>query len=510
MALEYYNIRGLDTYDNVMAPNLDGQIIHGVNIVNFPNGAISKRPGYNTFLGTPDNAQVNALMYYPQQTGTQLFLYRASGSQLYYSLQGTGAWTVAQGNGTAGTAGGTIGNGQRMQGAILNNTFITGDGTTATRHTANGTAFTDTVLAPIGQYFMQYHNRIYTTNGINGTITYSSYGSADNWNIAIPADSSSFVVPDAGAAGPMMNSGDRLIITKIKGKMFNWDGNQLIDMATYYGPTMTFSPANIDGYYFYLNQVGQFGFDGANKQMLTNSVQRLFYNRSGNGMAASMLGTFGVGEAHIWDYFATLGTITDDFTGRTVNNAVLKYDYQKDTHLLWQLNDNPTSMLSYVDLNNQRQLIFGNASGQCFQLSPTATSDNGTPIASEAVFVFTYASQATSFSPTSAQSLSGASYEKKWNWGRFFFNPGDEVNIQFAFSNTLTYQHLKWSETINTNQRTGDFWQVSDGVVEIRFPDDLNNPRRSRFMFLRIYDNADNSKWTYLGSQIDAEIQVIK
>ena len=68
----------------------DGQMIHGVNLTTFPLGAISKRPGYTSFLGTFDGSQVNSLLYYPQQSGTQMFLYRASGSQLSYSLQGTG------------------------------------------------------------------------------------------------------------------------------------------------------------------------------------------------------------------------------------------------------------------------------------------------------------------------------------------------------------------------------------------------------------------------------------
>lgn len=493
-----------------MSPAMDGQLIHAVNCVNFPNGAIQKRPGYNAFLGTPDNSQINALMYYPQQSGTQLFLYRTSGSNFYYSFQGTGAWTKVAGS-AGGDNGGTITPNNRMQGAILNNTFITGDGVLPTMHTSNGTIFTNTPNAPVGQYYMQYHNRIYTTNGTNSTLTYSSYGSADNWLTAVPADSSSFQIPDAGAAAPMMNAGDRLVVTKTKGRMYNWDTNSLIDMATNYGPTMYFSPANIDGYYFYIHNVGNFGFDGANKQLLSNSIQRLFYNRQGNGMAGTMLGTTGVGEAHIWDYFATLGTIQDDFTGRQVKNAVLKYDYQKDTHLLWQLNDFPTAMLSYIDTNNQKQFIFGNASGQVFQLSPQATSDNGVSISSEAVFCYTYASQSTAFSPTSAQTQSGVSPQKKWNWWRGVFNPGCEINIQYAFSDTFTYQHLKWSEAINTkNAGIFDYYQISDGKVELRFPNTQNNPPRSTFLFIRIYEDSSTAAWTYFGSQVDAEIQPIK
>ena len=86
-----YNIKGLNTYTNPFLKEA-GELIHAVNLVSEPYGAKSKRMGYSTFLGTPDNAEVKSLFsnYY----GTTLYLYRASGSALYSSYQGTGAWTL--------------------------------------------------------------------------------------------------------------------------------------------------------------------------------------------------------------------------------------------------------------------------------------------------------------------------------------------------------------------------------------------------------------------------------
>ena len=499
--LEYFSIKGLNTYLNPVSQDMDGQLIHAVNTVSFPYGAKSKRPGYNSFLGTADGTQVNSLFAFPMQDGTTLWLYRASGSHLYYSQQGTGAWTVA--------SNGTINNGAHFGYAVLNNVLIGGDGQGSTRHTTDGTTFTNTSNAPIANFFAQYQDTIYAA-GTASVLFNSTAGDATNWSIGGTSTATSFTVPDEGKLSQIFVTADKLIATKNRGKMFQWDGNALVDLSTRYGPSSPWAVSDIEDYRFYINQFGHFGFDRANNiQLLSNPVQRYFYNRQNLGFPGSAFPT-APGQCHIYDYFVAMGSVQDDFTGRPINNAILNYNYQRNEYLMWKFNDFPTAMTSYFDNNNVRQFVFGDSAGQCFKLDPTATSDNGNAIETELVFLFSYAAAAQQFSQTSASSVSGLTYEKKWNWIRLFFNPGDEVNIQYAFSNTLTYQHLKWSEAINSNDRTGDFYQVSDGAVEIRFPRDENNMPRSRFLFLRIYDNSNTSQWTYYGCSIDAEVQYIQ
>lgn len=513
MALEYFNLgNGINTYSSPMQGQ-DGQMIHGVNVTSFPLGGLSKRPGYTSFLGNL-GTQVSSLLYYPNQNnGTALTLLAAAGSLLYYSQQGTSAWAIAQGS-TGGDSGGTITNGNHVQGCIVNNVLLIGDGVGSTRHTNNGTVFTNTNLAPVGQFYCQYQGRAYTTNGTNSVLSFSDANDITNWNTGGTSDSSSLTVPDEGAAGPMFVAGDRLVVTKTKGKMFNWDASSLVDMTTKYGPTMPWSIGSIDDFYLLPNQYGLFSYDGANKQLISNPVQRQFYNRQNTGMSGSQIGltSTACGQAHVWNYFLTQGTITDDFTGRRIPNSILKYDYQKNTYLNWQFYDNPTSMLSYTDATNQKQFIFGGTAGQVFQLSSSATSDNGHPIQTDMVFLFSYAAQQETFSQTSAATISGMTYEKEWKWLRVYFNPGCEVNIQYAFANSFTYERLKWSETINTANLpvTNGAAQFQDGILEIRFPMDTNNPPRSRLLFLRIYDNSDNSQWTLYGVSIDANIVLIK
>lgn len=510
MALDYFNIKSVDTYSNPLAT--DGQLIHALNTINFPSGGMSKRGGYRTLLNNPDGAQVNALFAFSHQDGTTLQVYRAAGSLLYYSLQGTSNWAVAKGS--AGTdAGGTIVNGNFVDFAILNNVCIIADGGTV-RHTTNGTAFVNTVNAPLNsQYVTQYHQRIYASDGTSSTLTYSSYGSADNWLIALPADSSSFTVPSDGAITKSFVAGDRLTIPKNKGRMFNWDDTTLVDMSTIYGPTSPRSIQQIDDYWFYVHQLGIFGFDGANKSVISNPIQRQFYNRLGVNVSGVNLINNGnaLGAAFWWDYLAVVGNVNDDFTGKIINNAIIKYDYQKNAFVDWQFSDFPTAITSYYDTVGHQQLIFGDANGDCFQYDPGATSDNGKPIASEMVFLFTYASEGSSFTPTSAASLSGQSWQKRWKYLRAFFTPGCEINCQFAFSDSLAPQRLKWSEAFNTRSKAGpsDYWQFSDGVLEIRFPNDSNNLPRSRFLFVRYYESSDSSQWTLYGQQIDAEPQIV-
>ena len=494
--VEYFQSNGIQNYLNPMTTGQDGNLIHAVNVISFPYGAKSKRPGYNSFLGTPDNSQVNTLFVFPNIGNSgSLNLMRASGSSLYYSVQGTGAWTLA--------SNGTIANNAHFGQAVLNNTLIGGDGVGSTRHSTDGSTFTNTSGAPVAPFFANYQYAIYAAGTQNQFIK-STDGDPTNWNSSGTSNGNAINLYAQGSLTNLFVTADKLILTKSRGDMFAWDGLNLTDLSTRYGPSSPYSISDIEDYRFYVNQYGNFGFDRSNNiQLLSNPVQRFFYNRQNTGIQGSLFPTI-PGGCHIYDYFAAIGTVTDDFTQRPISNAILNYNYQKNEYLTWQFNDNPTAFLSYTDNYKKRQLIFGNATGQCFQLDRTATNDNGNPINTEMVFLFEYSAAGEAFSKTSASTSSATAYEKKWNWIRLFFNPGCEVNIQGAFSNSFTYQDLRWFD-INDNS-ANPAQNTADGICEFRFPQDS----RSRLFFLRIYDSSASSQWTYYGAQIDAEAQVIR
>jgi hypothetical protein len=153
----FFALQGLQLGINPLLQN-QGQFTRLVNVDSDPAGVKRKRAGYGTLLAPiAGGSSVNSLAEWHLQDGTTFWLYAASGSTLNYSYQGTGAWTIA-GNGT-------IANGSAFNFAVINETLIGGDGVGSTRHTTNGTFFTDTVLAPIASRFTDYQNRIYC-NGI--------------------------------------------------------------------------------------------------------------------------------------------------------------------------------------------------------------------------------------------------------------------------------------------------------------------------------------------------------
>ena len=502
MAVEYFNIQSVNlAYNNVMQS--DGQLIWQQNCTNFPYGALSKRMGYGTFLANPDNAQVNSLFLMPNiQNSGSINVMRASGSLLYYSTQGTANFQIC-GNGT-------IANGAHFGECVQNTTLVGGDGVGSTRYTTDGMNFTNATLAPIANFFAQYQSRAFAA-GSNNIMSYSVAGDVTNWAFGGTADSSSFTVPGEGSLGQPFVVADRLAITKSRGKMYTWDGQSLVDLATNNGPYSPWSIGNVEDYRIFINQMGMYGFDGNAPQLLSNPIQRAFYNSLNKGIPSANFGSI-PGVIHFFDYFASVGSFTDDFTGKSIGtNAVLKYDYQKNAFGFWQLANNPTAWLSYNDATNARQLIFGDNTGQTYKFDRSFTGDNGAPISSEAVFLFTYASTGSTFTASSANSMSGISWEKRWKYLRAFFAPGCEINVEFAFSNSLDPQRLKWSEPILIKERGsgGDFWQFSDGVLEIRFPNDPNNLPRSRFLFVRYYESSNSSSWCLLGQQCDAEPQLV-
>ena len=470
---QYYDTGGgLNTYINPLQK--DGLLIHALNCVSFPSGAKTKRTGYSTFLGTANGSAVNSLFDFQnvRNNSGSMNLYRASGNLLYYSLQGTGAWTIC-GNGTI-TAGNHFGH------AVLGTVLIGGDASGSTRHSVNGSTFTDTTLAPVAEFFEEYQKRIYAA-GTGQTLFYSTTNDATNWNTSGTSDSSSLEIPGAGKLGMPIKVANKLVATKSTGIMHKWDGYELIDMATTYGPSSPYSIGNVEGYKFFINQYGHYGFGGAQPELLSNAIQRQFYNDANSGIAGTAFSTI-PGVCHRYDYLASVGTVVDDFTSRTISNAIIKYDYQKNEYLNWQFNNKPTAWCSYKDTSGSQQLIFGDASGQCY-VKDNSTTDNGEAINAELVYVY----------------HGGApEFDKYWRFWRGIFNPGCEAKVQVAASDVYTYQNLRWF----------DLGDVSNGVAEFRFP--TNDCNHSKFLFVRIYESSKNSRFTYYGCNLGFEIHDIK
>src|SRR3990167_7975114 len=146
--IQVYDIGGINLKVQPLL-HKEGDLLRSVNVETFPVGAKRKRPGYITYLGTmPNGSSVAGLFTWQRNNGTQFWNYAFAGGNLYYSQQGTGAWTVT-GNGTW-NAGGTVTNAVGWDNGTVGTTdvmFAT-DGIGTIRHSANGTSFTDTSGAP--------------------------------------------------------------------------------------------------------------------------------------------------------------------------------------------------------------------------------------------------------------------------------------------------------------------------------------------------------------------------
>lgn len=457
-----HNLGGLNCYVNPLIRE-DGEPIKSVNVDSYYYGAKVKRPGYIKYLGTADGSTPTSFFYWLKKDGTK-YTYRSSGSSLYYSLNGTGAWTLA-GNGT-------ISAGSKVGYAILDDTLIVGDGVGSTRHTTNGTTFTNTTLAPVSNNFCVFDNRVYA-GGTGNYMFYSTTGTASDWS----TDSSSLRIQGDGTINMTITANDRVVTSKHLGAMTRWDGYSQVTMPTELGPSSTYSIASREGFYFWLNPLGIMGYGGNRPQLLSNAVQLQIYNNSGSAIAGTALSR-APGIVNRYDYYLSVGTITDDYVGYTVPNCTFKYDYQKNEFLNYSYYNNPTAWLSYIDTTGDTRLIFGANGGQCYEVKGTATSDDGQPIEVGLEFVFT---------------ANKPDLEKKFVWFKSFFNPGNEGQIQIAVSDAFDTKTLNWI----------DLGDTYTGTVKYRFPQDNC---RGRFLFIRIKESSTTSQFKFYGYSVEAEV----
>lgn len=455
-----HSLSGLNVQLNPLTID-PSESIRQVNVDSYDFGAKHKRPGYETYLDTADGQQVNSLFTWTKNDGTTNFTYRASGSSLYYSIGGTAEWSLC-GNGT-------IGNGAYVDYAVLDNTLMVCDGVGSTRHSTDGTSFTNTTLAPVAVSLAQFQNRIYAA-GTASSLFYSASGTATDWNPS--DDSSSLAIPGAGKLLKIFRASDRIIATKNSGLVYRWDGYNLVDQSTDHGPTSAYSVKDHEGYYYHLNRIGLFSYNGADIQILSNKIQKQIYNNSGGGIVDAY---FGMAPAAMkgYNYLLGAGTVTEDLTNETVSNAVIKYNVQLNELSNYSLYDNPTAMSSYVS-NGEETVIFGDKNGQCYKFVGTSTSDNGHPIESVLEYVFT----------------AGSFLEKEFKWLRLLFNLGCQAKVQVAVTDTFVKGKKNWI----------DLGDVSTGVANFRFIDGAN---RGRLLFIKIYDASRSPGFDFYGYEVD-------
>jgi hypothetical protein len=453
------DIGSLNTYSNPINTQ-DGNVIHCVNLDSNPLDGKSKRMGYSTYLGTPDNSPVKSLFSWVKNDGSTVFNYRASGTCLYYSTQGTIDWTPC--------ANGTIPDGACVDWETLDNNLFIADGSSLLRYTNDGTSFTDIPVSPMGASIVScFQGRIYA----NGTASPSSWfystsgtSAGTDWT----TDSSSIFIPGGGKLLSCFKASDRQILGKTGGLMFKWDGDSLVDMATELGPTSYESVGKIEDFQFWLNRLGIFISNAAKPQLISNAIQRQIYNNASTGITGANFDT-APGIAHRYDYLLAVDTLTDDLTNEQIPRAIIKYNYQKDEFVNYSFYNLPTSWCSYKDANGNQQLIFGDATGQCYTYG-VGNTDNGQPIEASIQLVI---NAGTPF------------LDKEWGYIEVMTNPGCQAKLQVAIEETFTAGKKKWVE----------IGSLINGFNSFRFPPGS----RGKLLFVRIYESSRNSPFELYG-----------
>ena|SRR3990167_5418289 len=453
-----YNLGGLNLQLNPLLQS-QGDSLQLVNVDSQPFGAKTKRTGYSTYLASL-GTNIDTLFTFQKENGTQFWNYAAAGGSLFYSQQGTGAWTIC-GNGT-------ITDGTVFHASSVDTLVITTP-TGTTRHSTNGTSFTNTSSAPIGGVgIIEYQKRIWIP-GTQNSVFYSTPGTPTDWT----SDSSSILFGGAGKVYSGFKSQDRLIITTNMGEVFRWDGFSVIDLATDLGPTSNRSITNIEDFRFYLNRQGYFGFGEGKPQLISNQIQPQIYNNAGSGIVGTVFDNAPSGQ-YKYDVYTAVGTVTDDLTNETINNCIQKYNFQLDEWSNYDFANLPTAFNTYKDTSGVEQFIFGDSTGQCYTKSGTATSDNDMAIFAKMQFFY---------------SGEQPHLDKKWKRIWLFFNPGCKATIQVACENTFHKDFKNW---INLGDAT-------NGIVEYTFPANT----RSKLLFIKISESSTNTPFTFYGFSCD-------
>lgn len=470
--IDYYDFRGVELNASPLK-NLDGGLVKCQNMDFGIDGSLRKRSGYITALGTV-NGQINDLFSWRQQDNSTLYLYNmSSDGKLRYSVQGTGAWTVAV-NGTFSVFSGFVGK------AILEDEIIIGDNVGSTRHSANGTSFTDTTLAPLT-------NKLATSNatqrvfaaGTGNTLFYSSTGDASNWNLSGTSDSSSINIPGEGRLVSVNEIGGEIVTTKVGGVIAHWDGFRLYINPSNEGPSGDASMAQENGLWFWINRNGVYGFDGNLPKKISRPIDDFFRNQSGYGINTSQF-ALAPGVTYKENYLVSVGSVVSSILNETIDRCVLKFEVPYNRWSWYKMAHEPTAFLNYLENSNEQTLLFGAGSsvGQVYKMVGTATSDAGSAISCV------------------AQGIVNMGYpgrEKILNGLDIFTSPGCSAKFEYCLANTIDFDALNW-------QSVGD---LHTGVCEYQAPP----AQRGRFLHWRLYESSTDAPFTFYG--FSAEVNLI-
>jgi hypothetical protein len=325
-------------------------------------GVLSKRDGYVKFLNAPDASEILNLIPFNVGTINRMIMINATG-KLYSALATDSTWGTAILTGLSTT--------KRWGYTIMSDDdgvmyMILGNGAVVYK-TVDGVVFTSVAGAPLGRYWTQMYQRVYTS-GVDAdpdVLHWSSIGDLTNWSTISPDDSGSLNI-DKFAKGIVQNIraiNDRIVIWKNR-SVKRWDEEYLKSVMASAGLDAPYSVADIDGMALTFDREAIRLYDGNYPQNISEKIKDLIYGISKSAINLQRI----CGEVFRNRYHLSVGDITDE-DGNVITNAWIVYDYLKNLFWLYSLADHTTAMAKFINgTTGEENLYFGDTTGQCYKM----------------------------------------------------------------------------------------------------------------------------------------------
>jgi len=332
-------------------------------------GVVQKRLGYKKILDTPDASEILTLIPYEIGDAGKLIMINAAGKAYASSALtvGSGSWGSAIATGLNDVA--------RWGWAVLNGNMFLGNGITA--YKTDATAFSTVSGLPVGQAFTTLFQRLYVArvSASPSTLFWSNVGDGTNWSSVAPNDSSSTDI-EKDWKGNIKNicfSNDRVVIYKDK-IMKRWDTDYMKTIMDSRGITAPWSLADVEGLLASLDRDGIRIYDGSAPRDISEPIKEIIQGIDFSSTNRERI----CAVVYQQKYLLNVGDVTLP-NGETISNAMIVYDYNFNTFVVYSLAHKMTAIAKLVKTDGTEKVYMGDVNGNVYEMF-NGDTDDGTEI----------------------------------------------------------------------------------------------------------------------------------
>lgn len=324
-------------------------------------GELARHLGYEDYGTGLDASDVLGLYDFNTTAGVKKWLAK-TGTKLYYSSGGGGAWAEALTGLTSGT---------EVSFATHLDTVIVGGISDAPRKSTDGTSFS--LLGgspPTAKFWVTFDNKVYALHLVGATsrMQWSGDGTIEVWDANSVQDVTTNIGVGDEITGATVNNNNLLIYKNYS--TWKWDTSELRCIHATVGCRASDSIATIDDWSFWLGHKGIMATNGGKPFRISKPVKPFID-------AISDI-TAPVGWAEDNFFYLYIGTVTVAGIG-TITHCLLSYDYDNNVWSYKSLNHAVKKAAILTTSGNVRSAYFGDDAGQVFKFK-TGNNDNGQPI----------------------------------------------------------------------------------------------------------------------------------